>query len=158
MATSKKAAKAASKILRTTDKKTAARGLAQPPAVLSLALAARLVRRNHFDALFAQLLVEPIAVVGLVANQVLGLRLDHVEVERQLHQRDLVVVRRVRRDRQRQSVAIDYRHDFHAFSARRHDLFSATLGRCKAGIDEALRFIHRPRIAQPKVLALLRTN
>jgi len=32
MATSKKAAKAASKILRTTDKKTAARGLAQPPA------------------------------------------------------------------------------------------------------------------------------
>ena len=50
-----------------------------------------------------------------------------------------VVIGRVRRDRQRQSVAIHYRHDFHAFSA----LGRAVLrpGRGKHGIDVALRLV-----------------
>jgi hypothetical protein len=41
----------------------------------------------------------------------------------------VVMVRRVRADRERQSMAIDNRHDFHAFSAlRSSDFQPATLG------------------------------
>jgi hypothetical protein len=59
-------------------------------------------------------------------NQVLGLRLDHVEVEAQLHQGDFMVVRSMCADRQRQPVTIDNRHDFshlyRVWSARRNML------------------------------------
>src|SRR5579863_1787741 len=74
---------------------------AQPPSVLRLALGVAIatVRGNHLGALLSQLLVQLIAVVGFVADQVLRLRLDHVEVEGQLHERDLVMVRCVSRDR-----------------------------------------------------------
>jgi hypothetical protein len=77
---------------------------AQPPSVLGLAFdAVGLVRSDHFDPLRTQLLIERIAVVRLVANEILGLRFDHVKIERQLHQGDLVMVRGMRCDRQRQS-------------------------------------------------------
>src|SRR5215475_5472551 len=39
------------------------------------------MRRDHLDAVLAQLLVEWIAVVGAIADQILRLGLDHVEVE-----------------------------------------------------------------------------
>jgi hypothetical protein len=39
------------------------------------------MRRDHLDAVLSQLLIEWIAVVGAIADQILRLGLDHVEVE-----------------------------------------------------------------------------
>jgi hypothetical protein len=44
------------------------------------------VRRNHLDAAAAQLLIQWTAVVSAIADEVLWLRLDHVEVETELNQ------------------------------------------------------------------------
>ena len=86
--------------------------------------------------------VELIAVVRVVADQVLRLRFDHVEVESQLHERHLVMVRRVRGHRQRQAVTIHNRHDFHAFSASRWpNLLPAALRRGERRINVAFRLI-----------------
>src|SRR5579862_1536278 len=46
-------------------------------------------------------------------------------------------------------MTIDYRHDFHAFSApSRPNLLAATLGRCKRRVDIALRLIELALRAQ----------
>jgi hypothetical protein len=39
------------------------------------------MRGDHLNALPAQLLIEGIAIVGAIADEVFGLGLDHVEVE-----------------------------------------------------------------------------
>src|SRR5262249_24550607 len=54
------------------------------------------------------------------------------------------MVRRVRADRERQSVAIDNRHDFHAFSALRSSDFQPAKG-C---VDEAFFFVQYASIAK----------
>ena len=63
--------------------------------------AVRTVRRDHLDAILAQLLIQRIAIVGAISNQIFRLGFDHVEVEAQLHQADLMVVGGVRADRKR---------------------------------------------------------
>jgi hypothetical protein len=45
------------------------------------------VRRNHLDTVAAQLLIQWIAVVSAIADKVLWLGLNHVEVETELNQR-----------------------------------------------------------------------
>ena len=76
-------------------------------------------------------------------------RFDHVEVEAQLHQADFVVVRRMRADGERQAVAIDNRHDFHAFPALcRADFCSTTLRHHEGRVDEALLLIQHTFIAK----------
>src|SRR6476661_7647146 len=50
------------------------------------------MRRDHLDAVLAQLLIEWNAVVGAIADQILRLGLDHVEVEAQLYQPNFVVI------------------------------------------------------------------
>ena len=50
------------------------------------------MRGNHLNAFISKLRIEWIAVIS---DQGLRLRLDHVEIETQLHQRDLVIVRRM---------------------------------------------------------------
>jgi len=62
------------------------------PTVLGLELAIAPVRRDQFDALFGKRGVQLVAIVGAVTDQVVGFGLDHVEIEAQLHQRDLVMV------------------------------------------------------------------
>src|SRR5438477_5646390 len=62
------------------------------------------MRRDHLDAVLAQLLIEWIAVVGAIADQILRLGLDHVEVEAQLYQPNFVVIGGMRADRKRQSM------------------------------------------------------
>ena len=80
---------------------------AQPPTVLRrLANAIGSVRCDHLGALLAQLCIQFVAVVRASANQTLQLRLDHLEVERQLDQRDFVVSGRMRRDRAQRAVPI----------------------------------------------------
>jgi hypothetical protein len=58
------------------------------------------------------------------------------------------MVRRVRANRERQSMAIDNRHDFHAFSAlRSSDFQPATLGHNEGCVDEAFFFVQYASIA-----------
>src|SRR5262249_19153629 len=59
------------------------------------------------------------------------------------------MVRRVRADRERQSMAIDNRHDSHAFSAlRSSDFQPATLGHNEGCVDEAFFFVQCASIAK----------
>ena len=74
------------------------------------------MRRDHLNAVVSQLFIQRVAIIGPIADQILRLGFDHVEVEAWLHQADFVMVRRVRADRERQPMAIHNRHDFHAFS------------------------------------------
>jgi hypothetical protein len=83
-----------------------------------------------------------IAVVSAIADEVLWLGLDHVEVETELNQTHFVVVGRMRADRERQAMAIHNCHDFQALSAlRRTDLCAAALGHRKGRVDETFFFI-----------------
>ena len=107
------------------------------------------MRRDQVHPFLGQGCVQRIAVVGTIADQVLRLGFQHVEVETQLHQRHLVMVRRMRADRQRQPVAIHNRQDFHAFSAFGRAYFIATaLGKGEGGVDEALPLIDHPLLPQ----------
>src|SRR5262245_13012575 len=55
---------------------------AQPSPILRGRLASvAAMWRDHLDAVLAQLLIEWIAILGAIANQILRLGLDHVEVE-----------------------------------------------------------------------------
>jgi hypothetical protein len=72
---------------------------AQPSSILRRRLdAIGAVWRDHLDTISSQFLVERIAVIGTVADQVFWLGFDHVEVEAQLHQADLMVVGGMRAD------------------------------------------------------------
>src|SRR6266705_2750386 len=105
--------------------------------------------RDHLDAISAQFVVQRIAVVSAITNQVLRLGFDHVEVEAELHQADFVMVCRMRADRKRQSMAIDNRHDFHAFSALRgSDLRAAALGHNEGRVNEAFFFVQYASVAK----------
>src|SRR6476659_3481272 len=107
------------------------------------------MRRDHLDAVLAQLLIEWIAVVGAIADQILRLGLDHVEVEAQLYQPNFVVIGGMRADRERQSMTIHDCHDFHTFPAlRRSDPRPATLRHHECRIDEAFRFIQGAFVAK----------
>src|SRR5207249_8936333 len=100
------------------------------------------MRRDHLDAVLAQLLIEWIAVVGPIADQILRLGLDHVEVEAQLYEPNFVVIGGMRADRERQSMTIHDCHDFHAFpTLRRSDPRPATLRHHELRITYAFSFI-----------------
>ena len=59
------------------------------------------------------------------------------------------MVRRVRADRKRQSMAIHNRHDFHAFSALRSSRISQPAARHNEGcVDEAFFFVQRASMAK----------
>lgn len=112
-------------------------------------LAIRPMRRNHLGALLLQVLVEFIAAVGAITNQVLRRRLDHIKVKTQLNQDNLMVIRGMGADREGQSLTVDNRQNFHAFPAfGRPDLAPALLRRGKVSIDKAFRHIHRRVVAQ----------
>jgi len=75
------------------------------------------VRSDYLYAIVLQIIVKAIAVIGFIADQLLRLCFDHVEVEGQLNERDFMVICSMRSGRKRQTVAIHNTHDFHAFSA-----------------------------------------
>lgn len=71
---------------------------AQTATVLDLAACEfGFVRRDCLCALIAHQLIGRSAVVRTISNQFPWHRCDHVEVERQLHQRGFVMIRRLRR-------------------------------------------------------------
>ena len=75
------------------------------------------MRCDHVDAVLLEILIEPIAVIGAIANEILRLGLQHVEVETELHQGDFMMICRVRTDREWQPMPINNCQDFHAFAA-----------------------------------------
>ena len=62
--------------------------------------------------------------------------------------RHFVMVRRVRADRKRQSMAIHNRHDFHAFSALRWSDFQPAARHNEGCVDEAFFFVQRASMAK----------
>ena len=61
--------------------------------------------------------MEPTAVVGAIATQMLRLPSRHVQVETRLHQCDPMMIGGVRAHGDRQPMAIRNREDLHAFRA-----------------------------------------
>jgi hypothetical protein len=60
--------------------------------VLGFELAVASVRRDHLYPVLSQLLVQYVAVIGFIANKILRFGFDHVEIETELNQRDLMMV------------------------------------------------------------------
>src|SRR3954464_6146150 len=107
------------------------------------------MRRDHLNALLAQFFVQPIAIVSAVADEVLRLGLDHVEVEAELYQTHFVMVRGMCAHRNRQAVAIYNRHDFQAFTAPyRADLGATTFGHREGRINETFLFVDSTSVAK----------
>ena len=105
--------------------------------------------RNQVDASLLEVVIEAIAVIRPVANEMLGVRLPPVAVEAEWDQGDFMMIRRRRTDGERETMAIHNRENFHAFAAfREPDGVPATLGRRKGCVDETLPFIDRPFVAQ----------
>ena len=101
--------------------------------------------RNHVHPVLLEVVIEPVAVIGAIANEMFGLGLQHVEVETELHQRDFMMIGRMRTHRERQSMAIHNREDLHAFApAGGTDALAAALGRGKRRVDEALALVESP--------------
>lgn len=75
--------------------------------------------------------------------------LEHVEVEAELDEGDLMMIGGMCTHRKREPMALDNRGDFHAFAAlgEPHGL-TAALGRRKGGVDEAHPFINGAFLAQ----------
>lgn len=105
--------------------------------------------RDQVDAVLLENVIEPIIVIGPIANEMLRFGLDHVEVESELHQGDFMMIRCMPADGEGQPMSIDNREDFHALAAfRESDGLAAALGRRKRRIDETLVFINGPFVAQ----------
>lgn len=68
------------------------------------------VRCHHINAVLGKFFIKRIGVVGSVTNEFLGHGFDHVKVERQLHQRDFVMVARMSANGKLKSLTVN---DFH---------------------------------------------
>src|SRR6266699_4200583 len=99
------------------------------------------MRRDHLDAVLAQLLIEWIAVVGAIADQILRLGLDHVEVEAQLYEPNFVVIGGMRADRERQSMTIHDCHDFHAMEPGSNTFTQENVAQLKAQPPAAISML-----------------
>ena len=72
-----------------------------------------------------------------------------LDPERPIREADFVMVCRMRTDRERQAMAIDNRHDFHAFSAfGGSDIGAAAFRHNEGRVDEALFFIECTSVAK----------
>ena len=105
--------------------------------------------RDQVDAVLLEVVIEAIAVIGPVSDQMFGLGFEHREVEAELDQGDFMMIRRMGADRERQSMAIYNRQNLHAFAAfGEPDSLATALGRCERGINETLAFVDGPFLAQ----------
>ncbi len=106
-------------------------------------------RRSYRHAIVLEVVIEAIAVIGAVSNEMLGLVLQPGEVETELHQGDFMMIGGMRTHRERQPMAIHNREDRHALAAfgKAHDVAPAIHG-LKCGVDEALALINCVLAAQ----------
>ena len=99
--------------------------------------------RNHLDSFFAQLPIQFIAIMRFVADQLFGLRLDHVEIEGQLNQSQLMMIGGVSADSQRKSMPVNDSHDLHALATLRFPHVGPTaLGGRERRVDKAFGLIY----------------
>ena len=75
------------------------------------------VRRDHVDAILLKLVIEAVAVIRPIANEMFRLGLEHIEVVTQLDQGDFMMMGGMRTDREGQPVPIHNREDLHVFTA-----------------------------------------
>lgn len=90
---------------------------AQLPSVLSLALPSGEVRRDHLDAHCRQLGVERIAVVGLVADELLGQWLDEACLQGFNDELLLISLTTRNPNGERKAMAVCHCHDLGRFAA-----------------------------------------
>jgi hypothetical protein len=90
---------------------------AQLPAVLCLVLPRREVRRDHLDAHDRQLGVERIAVVGLVADELLRQRLDEAGLQGFNDELLLISLTTRNPNGERKAMAVCHCHDLGRFAA-----------------------------------------
>lgn len=117
--------------------------------------AAPAVRGDHLDALLGQVVVEQVAVVGLVADDALGVPGGEHEVKEALHQPGFVGAGAARGHRDGQAAGVHEHHDFHAFSGLGDaEAVAAAAGLAEGRVDEALveavaaaLLEERPRVA-----------
>src|SRR5689334_6238872 len=118
-------------------------------AVLGLEFPGQAVWGNHIDPVLLEGIIEAVTVIGPVPDEMFRLGLQHVEVETELDQGDFMMIRRMRTDGERESMAIHNRENLHALAALREtDRLAPAFGRGKGRIDEALPFVDHPFIAQ----------
>src|SRR5579885_1509855 len=121
----------------------------QMAPVLGCEFASGPVRRDQVHAVLLEIVIEPVAIVGAIADKMFGLGLQHVEVETQLHQRDLMMIGRMRTDREGQPMTIHNGQDFHPLAAFREAHGVAPAFGCgKRGIDEALALVNGSFVSQ----------
>lgn len=107
------------------------------------------MRGDQVHTVVAEGGIEAIAVIRPISDEMLGLGLEHVEVETELHQGDFMMIRRMRAHGKGQSVPIHKCQDFHTLAAfREPDGLAAALGRRKCGIDETFAFIQGSFVTQ----------
>ena len=86
---------------------------------MGLEFPGRAMRRNQVHAVWLEGVIEAIAVIDPIPNEMFGLGLEHVEVEAQLDQGDFIMIRRMRTDGKRKSMSIHNRQNLHALAAFR---------------------------------------
>jgi hypothetical protein len=69
---------------------------AERAAVLGLEFPGGPMWRNHIHAVVVEVVIQPITVIRAITDEVLRFGLPHVEVKTELHQRDLMMIGRVR--------------------------------------------------------------
>lgn len=96
--------------------------------------------RNEVDAILLEVIIESVVVIGPIANEMLGVGLQYIEIETELDQGDFVMIRRVRTDGEGEPVSIHNRENLHALPAfcEAHSIPAPLRGR-KGGIDELSR-------------------
>ncbi len=71
------------------------------------------MRSHQVHPFLLEIIIQSITVIGVVPNEMLGLGLQHVEVDTELDQRDFMMVRGMCAGGKGEPMAIDNRQDFH---------------------------------------------
>ena len=105
------------------------------------------MRRNQVTPVL-EVVIQPIAVIDTIANEMFGLGPQHVEVKTELHQCDLMMIRGVRTDRERQPMTI---HNHQVFTSLPRQVGPIPPPRPwprQVCIDKALTLVERAVLAQ----------
>lgn len=124
-------------------------------AVLGLEFPSSPVRSDHVHAGWLQIIIDPVAVIGAIANEEFRLGLQHVEIKTQLHQCHIMMIGRMRAHRKRQPMANHNCENLDTFATAGIANPVAAFGRGKRRIDEVLTFIERAFLAQHLALVPL---
>lgn len=117
----------------------------QLTAILSLQLPRGPMRGDHVDAVPLEIVIDPLTVIRAITTEMLGLGFEHGEIETELDQRDLMMIRRMRTHEEEQSMPIHHRQNLHALATfGEPDSLAAALGSRTRRVNEALALIYRP--------------